>query len=108
MANIDEISRLCRIERLELQAWIEHHWVRPQQTPSGPSFDEVDRARIELIRELRDDLMVDDSTLSVMLSLMDQLYSARRLLRRLDAVMRALPEPLRSEVCARLEREEEQ
>jgi chaperone modulatory protein CbpM len=108
MATIDEIARLCKIERIELQTWIELHWVRPEETPSGPSFDEVDRARIELIRELRQDLLVDDSTLSVVLSLIDQLYCARRLLRRLDAVMRSLPEPLRSEVCSRIERIEEQ
>lgn len=101
MATFDEIVRICRIEKVELTTWIEQSWVRPQQTPEGPQFDEVDEARIALIRDLRD-LMVNDEAMPVVLSLLDQVYAARRLLRCVDAAVTRLPEPLRQQVRAQL------
>lgn len=104
--TIEQITRVYRIEKVELETWIEHRWIRPAQTAQGPVFDEVDEARIKLIRELRDDLKVDDDALDLVLSLLDQLYATRKLLRTLNTAMCALPEPLRAEIRSRLEHED--
>lgn len=103
--SLEQIVRAYRIEKIDLESWIEHRWIRPAQTVHGPAFDEVDEARIKLIRELRDDLKVDDDALDLVLSLLDQLYATRRLLRTLNSAICALPEPLRAEIRSRLEHE---
>jgi chaperone modulatory protein CbpM len=99
-ATVDQITRVYRLERLELETWIAHRWLRPRQTTEGPVFDEVDEARIALIRELRDVLQVNDETLDVVLSLLDQLYATRRLVRTLNEAVIGLPEPLRAQIRA--------
>lgn len=102
MTSFDEILRIHRLQRVELQAWIEQRWVRPRTTPQGPVFDEADEARITLIRELRQEFLCNDDALDVVLSLLDQLYAARRVLKRLEATIETLPAPLRAELRARL------
>ncbi|MFO1127683.1 MAG: chaperone modulator CbpM [Rhodospirillales bacterium] len=106
MPSFDEIVHVYHLERFELEAWIEQRWVRPAKTAQGYAFDEADEARIALIRELRDAFMVNDDALAVVLSLLDQLYATRRVLRRVDAAVEALPEPLRGQVQAHLRVEE--
>lgn len=102
MTSFEDILRMHRLQRVELQAWIEHRWVRPRAGTQGPVFDEVDEARIALIRELRQDLMMDDDALEVVMPLLDQLYATRRLLKRIEAAVSALPDPVREQVRARL------
>ncbi len=104
MATFDEIIRLSRVTEVELTGWIDQRWVRPRRTESGLEFDEVDRARIELIRELHRDLMLDDEAMGVVLSLLDQLYAARQMLRAVEEAVETLPESVRDEIRARLRR----
>lgn len=103
MTQFEDILRVYRLERVELQAWIEQRWVRPRVTPQGPEFDPADEARIALIRELRQDFSCNDDTLDVVLSLLDQLYATRRVLREVEHAIAALPEPARKELRAHLE-----
>ena len=102
MASIEDILRLHRLERVELDAWIEQRWIRPQARGAELVFDEVDEARVALIVELRSAFMVNDEALGVVLSLLDQLYAARRILKSVEDVLEALPEPVREEIRARL------
>ena len=103
MTTFDEILRLHRIQRVELTGWIEQRWVRPRKTEEGYVFDEVDEARVALISELRRDLMVTDDILGLVLSLLDQLYATRRMLRTVEEALETLPEPLRAQIKAKLE-----
>ena len=105
MASFEEILRLHRIQRVELTGWIEQRWVRPRETAGGYVFDEVDEARVELISELRRDLMVGDDVLDVVLSLLDQLYATRRILRTVEEVLETLPEPVRAQIKTKLQAE---
>ncbi len=105
MASFDEILQIHRIERVQLTGWIEQRWVRPRKTEDGYVFDEIDEARIELISELRRDLMVTDDVLGLVLSLLDQLYATRRMLRTVEEALETLPEPLRSQIKAKLKTE---
>ena len=102
MTTFEEILRVHRIQQVELTGWIEQRWVRPRKTAEGYFFDEVDEARIELISELRRDLMVEDDVLDVVLSLLDQLYATRRMLRTVEEALETLPEPVRAQIKARL------
>ena len=106
MPTFDEIIRVHRIERRQLQTWIEQRWVRPATTSAGYVFDEVDEARITLIQEMRVEFLVDDEALDVVLSLLDQLYATRQALRRIEQAMEALPEPVREEIKAILRQTE--
>src|SRR5512144_288896 len=102
MQTFEDILRIHHLQSIELQAWIEQRWVRPRVTPQGLVFDEADEARIGLIRELRQEFLVNDDALDVVLALLDQLYATRRVLKRVEEAVAALPEPMRVEIQARL------
>lgn len=102
MPSFDDILTVYRLQRVELQAWIEHRWVRPHRGSAGFEFDAEDEARIALIRELRQEFLVSEDALEVVLPLLDQLYATRHVLKRVDAALRALPPGLREEVRSRL------
>lgn len=104
MTSFDDIVAIYHVDRVELTSWIEQRWVRPQRTEHGFDFDEIDQARIGLICELRQDLMVDESALEVVLALLDQLYAARCMLRTVEEAIEACPEPVREEIRIRLRR----
>jgi chaperone modulatory protein CbpM len=95
MIGFDEVLRQCRVERVDLVAWIEREWVLPARADGDYVFSETDLARIELICDLRRDLELDDEALSVILPLLDQVYGLRASLRRIGEAIGALPEPAR-------------
>lgn len=77
------------LDEAELNDWIARRWVRPEPSPAGFLFRDVDIARIRLIVEMRRECAFDEETLPVVLSLLDQVYRLRRQLRALsDAVTR--------------------
>jgi chaperone modulatory protein CbpM len=63
--------------------FVEAEWVRPARQGGQPVFSEADLARIQLIQDLRTALEVEEPTLPLVLSLLDQLYATRRQLRLL-------------------------
>ncbi len=104
---IDENELVEMIDRLELDAlqrWIDLDWVRPQRDGIKFRFDALDVARIRLICELHYELRIEEENLSVVLSLMDQLYRARRSLRSVLAAVEAQPEEVRARIAALLEK----
>ncbi len=83
----------------DLQRWIEQSWLRPDGGPEGYLFHDIDVARARLILELREQMQVGEEALPVVLSLLDQLYEARRRMRHVrDALERAAPPELRDEL----------
>jgi chaperone modulatory protein CbpM len=80
------ITAVCRevpgLTEAELVRWVEADWVRPSKRQGQPVFSDSDLARIRMILDLRSLLEVEDSTLPVVLSLVDQLYATRWQLRR--------------------------
>ena len=91
----------------EVEHWIAQQWVRPEGAPGHYAFHEIDVARVRLIVQLRDELHVDDEALPIVLSLMDQLYTARRQMRRVRAAIEAAPEPLRRQLAQAMAEEDE-
>lgn len=79
------VSQTSGLRRRDLERWITNSWVRPDGSPDGWVFHEIDVARVRLIQTLRDELDVDEEALPVVLSLLDQIYDLRRRLRALAA-----------------------
>ncbi len=96
--------RLGGANPVEVEQWVARAWVRPDGAPGQYLFHPIDEARARLILELRE-LHVGDDALPLVLSLLDQLYAARRHMRRVrDAIALGADPGLRDEL-ARLLRE---
>ena len=104
---IREDQVLLRVQHLtvhRLRGWVERGWVSPARGQGGDEYDEIDVARIDLIRQLRDDMSVDPDAIPILLSMIDQVYSLRRELR---CVMRAIdnqPKTVRSTIVEELKK----
>lgn len=95
------LTEIHGLERTELELWIREGWV----LPDADGFAEVDVARVRLIAEIRGDMGVPHETVPTMLSLLDQLYDARRLLRTLAAALSEQPPEVQGAIRAWLERD---
>jgi len=83
MITIQEFLVRTRLERQSLEAWVEAGWLVPPQRDPEPMFSDVDLARVQLTRDLRDDFGVNDEGVSVILHLVDQMHGLRRSMRDL-------------------------
>lgn len=95
----DVVRDLGRIERAELELWVERSWVIPATVDPEPSFSDLDVARICLIRDLRHHVEVDEETMPLVLSLIDQLYATRRRMSALTEAIQRQPEDVRRAIC---------
>ena len=83
----------------EVEGWIARGWLRPEREASGEwLFAEIDVARARLLRDFRHRLDIDEETLPVVLSLVDQLHDMRRALGQMIAAVEQQPEPVRAAV----------
>jgi len=128
MIGLDELTRrFAELDRAELGRWIENRWVLPEQRDAGgargepggdshgdprgdPSrdrwvFHEVDIARVELILDIRREFAVDDEVMPLVLSLLDQVYSLRRQMRRLCDALESQPADIRNAIRQALPKE---
>ena len=106
MRTLSEVVTLVgRIERVELTHWVELGWVAPERRERGePAFSEIDVARVCLICDLRHDLAVEEETMPLVLSLLDQIYTLRRQINALADAVRQQPEDVRAAILDLLAR----
>jgi chaperone modulatory protein CbpM len=90
------------LRRETLHVWIERGWVTPERRGERYRFQEIDVARIRLIREFRTELELDEDALDVILPLLDQVHGLRRELHRLADAVNAQPAEIRSRIAALL------
>ncbi len=84
MISEKEVTR--RIQGLtvrRLRSWVSRGWVQPLSTEKDLRFRDVDVARLDLIRQLKMDMNVNNSAIPIVLSLIDQLHGVRYELRSL-------------------------
>jgi chaperone modulatory protein CbpM len=86
-----------------LRRWIELGWVLPAVGGQGILFDVTDVARVRLISELHFDLDIEEDTVTLVLSLVDQLYSVRRSLSAVMSAVAAQPDDVRGSIAMRVE-----
>src|SRR4029077_8896469 len=78
MISVQEFLIRTHIEQHLLETWIEAGWLVPPQIEPELMFSDVDLARAQLIRDLREDFGVNDEGVSVILHLVDQMHGLRR------------------------------
>lgn len=92
------------LDPVELTAWIEQSWVRPDADEHQRwIFHDIDVARVRLVYDLRRDLEIPEGTMPVVLSLLDQLYEHRRVLKGVMRTLRAQPADIQAAFRAALE-----
>src|SRR5947199_9672808 len=83
MISVQEFLIRARREHRSLEAWIAAGWLVPSQTKPELIFSDIDLARAQLIRDLREDFGVNDEGISVILHLLDQMHGLRRSMQEL-------------------------
>jgi chaperone modulatory protein CbpM len=96
IAEKDVIDAVERLDAQALRRWIDLGWVLPHRDGETLSFDPSDVARVRLICELHYELRIEEDSLPVVLSLMDQLYEARCRLNALLSAVDAQPDHVRA------------
>jgi chaperone modulatory protein CbpM len=89
---------------IELTGWVERGWVLPESAESGWVFHEIDVARVRLIYDLRHDMDVTEETMSLVLSLLDQMYELRGRLRAVLQAVEAQPADVRQAILQSISR----
>lgn len=101
----DEIvASVTRLTRRQLAQFIDGDLVRPERSGGGYVFRRVDIARLELLCDLSSDLELDDTALSIVISLIDQLHATRQELAAVARAIDAVPADLRGQLLAEMKR----
>ena len=78
MISVQEFLIRARVDQRSLEAWLAAGWLIPPEADGEREFSDVDLARAQLIRDLREDFGVNDEGISVILHLLDQMHGLRR------------------------------
>jgi chaperone modulatory protein CbpM len=98
MIDTSEFLTHARVDAEMLEAWIEVGWLVPRRDADDRRFSDVDLARAQLIRDLQQDMGVNDEGVSVALDLIDQIHGLRRTLRELLSAVCEEPETTRDRI----------
>jgi chaperone modulatory protein CbpM len=91
------------VTRIRLRAWVEEGIIRPQQRAGEVIFDELDRARLELVCTLCDEFEVSEDALSIFTAHLDQLNALRADMTRLMQAIAEQPDDVRAAIKRALE-----
>src|ERR1700730_6507326 len=80
MFETAEFLAQVRLDAKILEVWIEAGWLLPRRELYVQRFSEIDVARAQLIRDLQQDLGVNDEGITIILDLLDQIHGLRRTL----------------------------
>jgi len=103
------IALFADLPEAELTSWVARGWVQPDESDPDQGegrweFHEIDVARVRLIHDLHRTMAIDEATMPLVLSLLDQVYGLRGTLRDLLRALEAQPEAVRTTVLAALRR----
>jgi len=96
------IALFADLDSGELTSWVERGWVRPDAAGEAWEFHEIDVARVQLIRDLRQGMDVGEDTVGLMLPLLDQVYELRGQVRRLLTAIERQPDDVRAAILEAL------
>jgi len=97
------LRRVRGLEAAQLERWIEARWVRPARVADDYVFDDIDVARIQLIAELTQEMMIDFDAMPVILNLLDQIYALRNRLECVTKAIASLPPDIQATIRAHFE-----
>nr|WP_294555093.1 chaperone modulator CbpM [uncultured Rhodopila sp.] len=84
----------------EVLGWVDRGWVRARPSGEEWEFQDIDVARVRLIRDLRRELAVQEETMPLVLSLLDQVYALRGQMRAVARAVEAQDEAVRTAILA--------
>jgi chaperone modulatory protein CbpM len=97
------VNEIADLRPEEVEAWIDCGWVRPLRSDDRYEFSDVDVARCRLILEMRQEFEIDDETMPLVLSLMDQVYGLRHRMRLLLGAIQSQPTETRDALARSLQ-----
>lgn len=80
--SLEEVCISCNLSPEIVEMYIQQEWIVPQDK-GEQNFDQEDLARMILIRDLKQEMGVNDEAIPIVLHLIDQLHLLRRRLRHL-------------------------
>jgi chaperone modulatory protein CbpM len=86
----------------EITTWVERGWVRPEGSPPDWIFQDIDVARVRLIRDFRHGMAVSEETMPLVLSLLDQVYTLRGQMQAIARAVEGQPETVRQAILTAL------
>jgi chaperone modulatory protein CbpM len=89
------IAQFPGLPESELVGWIDRGWVRPATSAEDWLFAPIDVARVRLIMDFRREMEVPEDTMSLVLSLLDQVYVLRGQMRALAMAVGTQDAPVR-------------
>jgi chaperone modulatory protein CbpM len=106
MKTISEVTiAVGRVEQTEVLRWVELGWIAPSQSTQDNAellFSDLDEARIRMICDLRQDMVVEEETMPLVLSLLDQIYALRHQMTALTSAVRQQPDDVRDAILEKL------
>jgi chaperone modulatory protein CbpM len=90
------------LREAEIVTWVERGWVRPAQDAETWTFEDIDVARLRLVRDLRYDMAVAEETIPLVLSLLDQVYDLRHRMQAIARVVETQDDAVRSAILGAL------
>lgn len=105
MIDINElVATISPLRRRDIEIWIREELVVPREEGGVLLFTDEECARVRLICSLHYELDIDVETLPVVLSLIDQLYDARRRLLSLTAAVSTQSKEIQDSIIATIEK----
>jgi chaperone modulatory protein CbpM len=98
----NEFLAHTRLSADVVETWVAAGWLAPLRRAGAHEFSEVDVARAWLIRDLQQDLGVNDEGIPVILDLLDQMHGLRQVVRQLTGALAAQPEATRRVIIAEI------
>ncbi len=92
------IAILHDLDPQRLHAFVAAHVVTPVVTPQGHAFSEADLARLQLLCDLGNIYDLPDDALTMVMSLIDQLNTARGDMRALIQAVATEPDEVRGRI----------
>ena len=81
-----------------LERYIAYAWLKPLKVSEQWSFEEIDLARAQLIYHLTRDVEIEDHAVSLMLGLLDQVYTMQEQMRLLKSAIERQPETIQDDI----------
>jgi len=111
------VALFTDLPEAELTSWVVRGWVRPDwgdlnpmggdpdEGGAGWEFLEIDVARVRLIHDLHRTMEINEETMPLVLSLLDQVYALRGTLREMLRALEEQPDGVRAALLASLRRD---
>lgn len=100
----EAIEAIQELTGARLVSFVQARIVQPLASPEGPRFREADLARLQLLCDLCESFEMPEETLALVMSLIDQLNTARGDLRALMQAVAAEPDEVRTRIHASVRR----